>query len=387
MLTNIASGIKEGLIAYQTKQKADRDQRLFDVQMEEYDPDSPTSLKVNELASKVTGLPIPRGTSAHETKTMLPLIDAKQRADAMQYQSERENRLAGEFIPGGDRAKAAWQVLQAAYPEKAKGLIDQGNGPDKMSAQDVKGLLDRYDKQAALGSKEKIAQEGYGNKIDIQKLKNQGKQGTPGGFASEKEFDKYVGMLTSARGDASAQQAMKDMYSAKKALGITGLFKNPNDMSNQDVSLLTQEVAKMATGGVPTHAEMAALANPTISTKMAPFISALTNSPTPANAGAFVQHYIDYVKELHEAARSTLEERSGALLSAKNWSPDQLKRFGSLMGRYSKDKSLTGNPNQPPGERQPDANDLKAINWLKANPNDPNAAGVINKLKAKGIKF
>ncbi len=372
MLNNIASGVKEGLIGFQTAQNLRRQEDQLDREQASADANSPESQAAVKFFND-QGVTVQPGTSAKQLKDYSGFLGNKERADALSYQQQKEDRAAGYDTPGSPQSKMAFQTLLAAHPEKAAQLKQQGLDENSLSFNAVKQLMGTYDKQSGLV-----------NKLDVQGSKNQGlinkvkaTQGAnPNGYASEKDFDKTVAMLNSARGDKGTAQAMNDLYSASKAKGLVSLFKDPNNMTTSDVTLLQSEIAKIATGGVPAHAEMQALSNPTLQSKLAPIITAFTNEPTPANAGAFVNHYMQYVNQLGEDARQQLSQRTGALIGTKNFSPDQLKRLQGMVGRYApsspqQGSGLIGQQGSSPGAPQPHPQDSQAIQWAKQNLNNP----------------
>lgn len=124
-------------------------------------------------------------------------------------------------------------------------------------------------------------------------------------------------LLESARGNPAAAQAEKDLYSAQKANSLINMYGDPNKLSPQQVSLLVSEVAKIATGGVPTGHEQEALQPGTGASKLAALWSKLSNQPSPANAGAFIKQFKDYNDALSKDAQKVVQDKYGRVIETR----------------------------------------------------------------------
>ncbi len=129
-------------------------------------------------------------------------------------------------------------------------------------------------------------------------------------------FTQTQQMLESARGNPEVSQALKDRYSASKALSLINKG-DPDKMTPQQVSLLVSEVSKIATGGVPTSAEMQALDPHTLASKFAGISQKLMNEPTAANAGAFVKQYKSYLDDLNSNANGVIKNKLGRVIDSR----------------------------------------------------------------------
>ena len=146
-------------------------------------------------------------------------------------------------------------------------------------------------------------------------------------------------LLESARGNPAAAQAEKDLYAADKAKSLASLYGDPNKLNPAMTQLLATEVAKIASGGVPTMHELEGLNPQTLKGKFAGVWEKLVNHPTPANAGAFIKQYQDYAGALTKDAQKVIHEKYGRVIeSRKSQLSDQdykaledkyLKRFES----------------------------------------------------------
>lgn len=191
-------------------------------------------------------------------------------------------------------------------------------------------------------------------------------------------------LLESARGNPAAAQAEKDIYSADKAKSLANLYGDPNKLNPAMVQLLSSEVAKIAAGGAPTMHELEGLTPQTLQTKLATQVEKLTNSPSPANAAAFVKQYQDYADALTGDAKKVIQDKYGRVIESRkkqlgDTNYDTLKqqyinRFGTTpTGTMAKSSSTSAMSSE----------DQQAIDWAKANPSDPRADQI---LKLHGVQ-
>ena len=150
----------------------------------------------------------------------------------------------------------------------------------------------------------------------------------------QQSFNQTVQQLEQMRGSPAVSQAEKDLYASQKAQTLTKMFGDPNNMSPQMTALFTQEVAKIAQGGVPTHDEMAMLTPNALQGKLASVWSKLSNNPTPANAGAFIKQYQDYAQGVAQDAQKVIEDRYGRVINTKK------SQFNDDQNQYLKDNYL-----------------------------------------------
>lgn len=128
--------------------------------------------------------------------------------------------------------------------------------------------------------------------------------------SGENQDKAYTEMLNKAqtfRGNKAAQQASMDLLNGKKALALVE-NKDPNTLSRQDLQLLADEMAKVATGGVPGEHGVQALMPNTAIGKLKEMQSFLSNHPTDAQAGAYVQHNMNYLKGMMNVAQGQLDQ-------------------------------------------------------------------------------
>lgn len=140
-------------------------------------------------------------------------------------------------------------------------------------------------------------------------------------------------LLESARGNPAAAQAERDIYAASKARSLMNLYPDPNHLSQAQVRLLASEVAKIASGGVPTQHELEGIAPETMKGKMSEYVSKLINEPTDANAAEFIKRYKDYTDALTKDAQGFIQDKYGRVIETNK---DQLgdKHYQALKTHY-----------------------------------------------------
>ncbi len=187
--------------------------------------------------------------------------------------------------PQSQKSRDFRKFVGTVAPDLAKGL---GNMSYEDASKTVPGMTNAY--EARLSRQEK-SQQSHEDKTN------------------KDQNDAYLHMrkdLESFRGNAAAQQASKDVLSADKTLAMVK-SKPPEQFTTQDLSLLAGEMAKIATGGVPTEHGIHNLMPSNLQTKMAEMQNFLTSKPTDAQAGAYIRANMKYVEEMQATAGDTLK--------------------------------------------------------------------------------
>lgn len=246
---------------------------------------------------------------------------AQNNAEKMKILKEQAE-YAGQKVDGVTDQKS-WDsykehLRSIGYPvEQLPNELDKNILPHiKMQAMNAK---DQYSTQ--------IAQQEADNKkqhlgIEQQKLgmditKNQAEQ-----------VQQTLTSLQSARGNPAVQTAERDIYSNAKVNKLVnqGVDKNgrfdPNKLNNTQVQLLAGEVGKIATGGAPTLDELRGLTPNNTPQWLAKAAEQYRNTPTAANAGAFVKQLQNYSNGVAEDAKALLKENyQGIIESKKDYLP------------------------------------------------------------------
>lgn len=158
-------------------------------------------------------------------------------------------------------------------------------------------------------------------------------RGTKANLNQQHALQSTQQLLESARGNPAAAQAERDLYSAQKADTLANLYGDPNKLSMPQVRLLAQEVGKIAAGGVSSQHELEGITPNSLMGRLSGVVSNLTNSPTPANAAAFVKQYQDYTKALKNDAQKVIQDKYGRIIESRKHqlSPDD---YTSLKTQY-----------------------------------------------------
>lgn len=188
----------------------------------------------------------------------------------------------------------------------------------------------------------------------------------------EKAYAKLRKDLETFRGNQAAQLAARNQLSAANALRLVE-GKDLNKLTSQDLTLFADELAKIATGGVPGEHGVKALMPSNLSTKIAEFKNFLLSKPTPTQAGEYVKRNIAYLKDLQNVSQDTLNDYRKNIIhgAKKSIRPEDLEEVMSDYGLGEKPKTIKEHPM-----------DEEAVAWAKANPQDPRAAAI---LRANGL--
>jgi hypothetical protein len=185
-------------------------------------------------------------------------------------------------------------------------------------------------------------------------------------------------MLESSRmTNPAVMQAEKDIYAAKKAQTIQDTMGggSANNMSPQATGLLTEEIAKIASGGIPQHEEMAMLNPGALQGKLAGVWSKLSNEPTPANAGAFIKQYQDYAKGVQNDAQKVITNHYNRVINTRAglMSPTQADLLRDQYSNRFKNEAAESNQAAPTqGYSQAQEAGIAAV--MKGNNVDRNTA-------------
>lgn len=322
----------------QTLKEIDKQQALAGMPVQKYseqlanqpnDPNSPVSKVVGDYLVK-KGFNLPPGTSAADAFKVMPFLSKDQ---ALQN---------------------AIQKVMMQTQSRESIASDNRDAANKRAA----------DRNAIEQQKANAAMENAKNNKETKAIAGQ-----------DRALAQTKTMLESARGNPAAAQAEKDMYAVDKVNSLLKIYPDPNKMPQAQVNLLISEIGKIATGGVPTGHETEALKPNSAEGKLQSLYGQLTNSPTPANAGAYLKEFQKYNKSLESDAQKVIKDKYGRVIesSKKQLGDDNYKALhDQYLSRFDKKEQSAGAHPQ----------DSKAIEWAKANMKDPRAAQI---LKANGM--
>lgn len=271
----------------------------------------------NALAQRHATVPLPLNTSAIDELTKQAQTGPANIMQQAALQSAIQNqKLAAQKITQGQSETDPNSQQSKLYTNVAKqfaqnlGLDDsQFSNLSADSTQKLLPLLERYQQHVEA------------NATNLQK--QQDRQLIQQQLQQQKETDKQnaatkstTALLEGARGQPAVAQAEKDIYAASKANSLANLYGDPNKLSPQQAQLLSAEVAKIASGGQSTQAELDALNPHTMNAGMAKIVQKFTNEPSQANAGAFIKQYQDYANALTQDAQKVITDKYGRVIES-----------------------------------------------------------------------
>lgn len=300
LIGGLAQGLQSGMQAYNSErdrqfkvkqyqdqldaQKLARDQQKENAQFQQQS----TMLQHGQQKNPMTGL-------LEET----PEQQQKEKLGLLKLQGE------ADFVdPNSNRAKSVNKFYQS-----------QGFNTEGMTIPDVEKVVSPM---ASLAVKERTASK-------LADKKTSGEQ--------DKALQNVVMQLESARGNPAVGQAEKDLYSAKKAQALFNKYKDPNQMSSPEVQLYATEIAKIASGGVPTIHELEGLNPSTLPKSLAQAAQIFSNKPEPANAAEFLKRFNEYGNILQKDAQEVLQDKYGRVIDVNRDRVGE-KNYGNLQKKY-----------------------------------------------------
>lgn len=231
-------------------------------------------------------------------------------------------------------------------------------GFDKMDAEGIKQMLPGIDMQVKRDYMIQDTKLRAAQAADARQSSND--------FKQTNNFNQTIQQLESQRStNPAVGQAEKDLYAAQKAQTIQKLAPNGdlNQLSPQMAQLLNSEVAKIAKGGVSDREELQALNPGTLQGTLAKYWQKLSNDPSPANAGAFLQQYQDYAGGVAKDAQKVITDHYSRVINsrANQFTPEQKGYLqDNYLGRFG--QSNEGAKSNAIGSYTPDV-----MNYAKAH--------------------
>lgn len=221
-----------------------------------------------------------------------------------------EKRQLQEAMDASDPNSDKSVALRKAY-EKAFPGIDKSYGKywSSVSAADAPLIAHPLELRAKLDEQLTNALANREFKQGLLNKKGDEKQGTA--------TNQTMGMLESARGNPEVSGALRNKLLVKNAASLINQYPDPNNMSPAEVSLLVTEIGKIASGGVPAEKELQTIMPNTMKSNLASMYSKLANNPQPAQAGAFIKKYQNYLQELDNNANDTINTKYNRVLEGQ----------------------------------------------------------------------
>ncbi len=293
----------------------------------------------------------------------------------LEYVKARQNaqQMAKDRVAQRQQAAAQFQQAEADKTERWN------------SDRDVREAT-RQDRALAAKDRADAAAERDGNKKSKE---------------SSDAYTKLNDAATNYRGNSGAQQASKNLLNIKSAKDLIEQYPNPNDMSNEEYGQLVGELGKIATGGVASEHSQRSVEAQSFNREWQAFKSKVGNAPEPAELGDFIKRNASYLDRLEKTNQGVINAHVKAKFNGHKHAltADQIKEFKeeNFPEAFAEEKKPAAPDVKPDagfvgtanaagsGSSKISAADQAGLDFLKANPNDPDAAGVRAKLQSKGL--
>lgn len=242
------------------------------------DPNSPMS-KMSRDYFKSKGFDVPETASAADLKSIAP-----------NYQKDQ------------------------GYQNALQKVIMQQTGANSRNAAtnvEKQNAIDAANKRAAESNA--LREKEFKDKAENTKLAKQQKASDQ----ENKSLTQTQQLLESARGNPAAAQSEKDLYASQKANSLFNMYKDPNQANNSMFQLYATEIAKMASGGVPSIHELQGLNPNTIPGYLSSAAEKFSSTPTPANKGEFMKQFKSYSDALAKDAQKVIQDKYGRVIESR----------------------------------------------------------------------
>jgi hypothetical protein len=197
--------------------------------------------------------------------------------------------------------------------------------------------------------------------------------------------------LTNPRGNQAVQQAQIGVLSGKKAMDLINQYPDLNKMPAQQVSLLAQELSKVASGGVGSEHGQRSLEANTVQSNWSKLVSNISGEPTGADLKPFIEQNKAYLDNMLKTNMDTIKDYHQQVYNGykKRLTPEQDTLFRTDHPELFQEQEM-GQQNNAGPMKAKSANQIipayqhpeadKAASWAKENPQDPRAAEIIKRL-------
>lgn len=295
-----------------------------------------------------------------ESEAPVQEVLAKQKAQQGAIGAAASQAQAAATIESNDptspQSKAVQDQIARLYPGKFS--VDQlRNIPASMASLILKPLeLDQKVKAAASDRSDKVDQ------------KATDKQNTA--------YNSATSLAEQMRGSPAVSQAEKDIYASQKVNTMFSKYGDLNQLSPQMANLATAEVAKIASNAAADDHMMQMLSPNAFRGSLANAWQKVTNEPSPANAGDFLQQYKDYADGITQDAHKVITDRYGRLYATRKdqWSPSQQQTFqDAYLNRFNDAASAVGSQ-QHQQQQKRQISDQEISDYSKKHGMTPDAA-------------
>lgn len=289
------------------------------------------------------------GFDSLDKSASLPVdqITAQQSGEAKELQNQQALLGAEKSQQSDDPDSPQSVASRSVYGTILKGAGLDPSIIESMSAADIDSYI-----KAPLEQKEKLNERMQERQLqaDSRNEMASNKRSDKTSDTQNKAYKTLVDSADNFRGNAAAGQANKNLLAADNALSMVN-GRDLDSLSQQQVQLFTDELAKIATGGVPSEGGTQALMPSNLSTQIAKMQNYLTSNPSPSKAGAYIRDNIAYLNELRANSQGMVDtyRRNKAMGSRALVSPDQLSEYNDRYNLNAKPSTQTNaSPNGSP---------------------------------------
>jgi hypothetical protein len=208
---------------------------------------------------------------------------------------------------------------------------------------------------------------------------------------ADKQGKAYTEMTNRVLGGRGAPptigSSLASQQAIAKAQSLIAQYPNPDNMPPQMVALLNSEIEKVASGGGGTEAGRQGLDPGTFEERWQQFKQRAGDQPTGAQLGAFIQGNSAYLGDLKKVVDGTVQTYQRQTFQDYHDSgrldPQAENAFKAHHPEIFPEEQASngqggGSAQPPPAAAHPDVS--AALQWAKANPNDPRAAEIMKRV-------
>jgi hypothetical protein len=284
-------------------------------------PDGKPTLNQAGVLSDLTQSNPMQAITAQKEFTAQDLAAKEQKMKALDDTVKTGKMLVSQIPTGAvppDQKQAAWTNM--LNQGKQLGMPNHDSLPPQYPGDDFVNNMKLHLMTAEDQLKQQNSDRDYAIKNHHEKTYEQDVQVKRSAQATQKQnqtLQQTQSMLESARGNPAVAQAQKDIYAASKFESLANLNGDPNKLNPAQVQLAAMEVAKIASGGVPTAHELQGLTPSSIPGGLAAAAQKFVNHPVAANQGAFVNAMRDYTTALKRDAQEVVKEKYGRVIESR----------------------------------------------------------------------
>jgi hypothetical protein len=323
-----------------------------------YKPDYTMANQINAMAAMPVQQAMQQQTAAKEAvDTGLKLSD---------FQDKQQLQDASSPISQAYRNMAATLNPQLA----------QAPNFENMSAEAIKGAQPMVDASLKAQTmqliRQQMAQQREGSFAERQQIAQNQKDD-----ASEMKLAQGLSQMQSQRG--AAGMAAKTEQLADRALSMANNYTpDQNDLTKQQVAALYNDANQIMTGGVSTQHGIETVFPETYKSSLDNLMQKISNTPTGADMGPFVQQLSKQMQLMKNEAQSFKKDRAAEYLMGYKDSlgqrrPDTFNAYKKKFGVSDDDMNPSAVANSIPNPGQhPD--DKKMLDWAQQNMNSSDPA-------------